>query len=63
MTDDTETDVISRLPKPHEVRARLGDLLRNLELTRKLLRLSERREHLKTLSMPPDINQEVAPHA
>jgi hypothetical protein len=62
MTDDSNADFIARLPSPAEVRAHLGALLRRLELTRKLLRLSERRERLKALAIP-DTSGEAARHA
>ncbi|MDB5344367.1 MAG: hypothetical protein JWP89_2744 [Schlesneria sp.] len=63
MTDDTEPELISQLPSPQEVRAHLGVLLRHLELIRKLLRLAERREKLKTMAVPPNVDREVPPDA
>jgi hypothetical protein len=43
------TLLIDLIPRPKDVADRLGDALREVELLRRLLRLSERAEHYRAL--------------
>lgn len=54
--------LVSQIPPPDRVRAKLGELLAEVEITRKLLRLSERQEKYKRLySDGPAQPAEVSP--
>jgi hypothetical protein len=49
-----EPPLIEELPAPEKVRDRLGDALREVELLRSLLRLSERAQHYRDCDRQPE---------
>jgi hypothetical protein len=52
--------LIDSLPQPDQVRSRLGDALREVELLRGLLRLSERAEHYRLGDQQRHLPREIA---
>jgi hypothetical protein len=52
--------LIDCLPQPAQVRSRLGDALREVELLRRLLRLSERAEEFRRSDCHRQVPREAA---